>query len=186
MQKSFQTLLWCISFVLVISTSGFAQDSKSGDGNNFSTSGKFDSKTTGQIPFTTEGIVTITHSTSQTIVAANSVSCNAGGLHTNNSYWRAFNLPSFGISGAYTVTDVSIGVEQATSTSASQQVTCNLYTSSQVFPAGYPGSLTLIGTATVDVTPQTATILNIPVSGLAPAGSELVVEIFTPDGQTLR
>ncbi len=185
MQKSFQTLLWCISFVLVVFTSGFAQDSKSGEGNNFSTSGKFDSKTTGQIPFTTEGIVTITHSTSQTIVAANSVSCNAGGLHTNNSYWRAFDLPSFGISGAYTVTDVSIGVEQATSTSASQQVTCNLYTSSQVFPAGYPGSLTLIGTATVDVTPQTATILNIPVSGEAPAGSELVVEIFTPDGQTL-
>lgn len=185
MQKSFQTLLWCISFVLVVFTSGFAQDSKSGDGNNFSTSGKFDSKTTGQIPFTTEGIVTITHSTSQTIVTGNSVSCNAGGLHTNNSYWRAFNLPSFGISGPYTVTDVSIGVEQATSTSASQQVTCNLYTSSQVFPAGFPGSLTLIGTSTVDVTPQTLTILNIPVSGLAPAGSELVVEIFTPDGQTL-
>ena len=96
MQKSFQTLLWCISFVLVVSTSGFAQDSKSGDGNNFSTSGKFDSKTTGQIPFTTEGIVTITHSTSQSIVPG-SVSCNAGGLHTDNSYWRAFNLSSFGI-----------------------------------------------------------------------------------------
>jgi hypothetical protein len=28
MQKSFQTLLWCISFALVVSTSGFAQDSK--------------------------------------------------------------------------------------------------------------------------------------------------------------
>lgn len=26
MQKSFQTLIWCISFVLVVFTSGFAQD----------------------------------------------------------------------------------------------------------------------------------------------------------------
>ena len=184
MQKSFQTLLWCISFVLVVSTSGFAQDSKSGDGNNFSTSGKFDSKTTGQIPYSTEGIVTITHSTSQSIVPG-SVACSAGGLHADNSYWRAFNLSSFGIGGDFSVTDVSIGVETATSTGASQQVTCNLYTSSQAFPGGFPGSLTLIGTATVDVTPQSSTILNIPVAGVAPAGSELVVEIFTPDGQTL-
>ncbi|MCK7517663.1 MAG: hypothetical protein MZV64_08065 [Ignavibacteriales bacterium] len=122
--KSFQTTslvhLFCAGS---ISTSGFAQDSKSGDGNNFSTSGKFDAKTTGQIPFTTEGIVTITHSTSQTN------SCSKQRFYVmlavcilNNSYWRAFNLPSFGISGAYTVTDVSIGVEQATSTGASQQV----------------------------------------------------------------
>jgi hypothetical protein len=184
MQKSFQSLLLCISFALLVFTSGFAQDSKGDSGNNFSTSGKVELKTIGQIPFSTEGIVTITHSASQSIVAG-SVSCNAGGLHTDNSYWRAFNLSSFGISGSYTVTDVSIGVETATSTGASQQVTCNLYTSSQVFPAGFPGSLTLIGTSTIDVTPQSLTMLNIPVAGVASAGSELVVEIFTPSGQTL-
>ncbi|MCU0345158.1 MAG: hypothetical protein MUF28_15205 [Ignavibacterium sp.] len=28
MQKSFQIILWCISFALIVSTSGFAQDSK--------------------------------------------------------------------------------------------------------------------------------------------------------------
>jgi hypothetical protein len=33
MQKSFQSLLWCISFVLVLFTSGFAQDSKLDNGN---------------------------------------------------------------------------------------------------------------------------------------------------------
>jgi hypothetical protein len=34
MQKSFQTLLWCISFVLVVFTSGFAQDSKVENGDS--------------------------------------------------------------------------------------------------------------------------------------------------------
>jgi hypothetical protein len=62
-------------------------------------------------------------------------------------------------------------------------VTVRLYTSSSAFPTGFPGSLTQIGTATVQVADQGLTILNIPVTGSAPAGSELVVEVFTPDGR---
>jgi len=34
------------------------------------------------------------------------------------------------------------------------------------------------------VTSQTLTILDVPVTGTAPAGSKLVVDIFTPNGQT--
>jgi HYR domain-containing protein/pre-peptidase len=160
---------------------------------------------------------TITQSTSQAITPLNSVSCNNGIGHTDNSYWRAFSLPAFSITGAFDVQSIDVGIEDAISGGAAgqivppkgsqstpkgsspskishnikvnapagggQPVTVNLYTSSMAFPAGFPGSLTLIGTATTMVADQSGTILNIPVTGTAPAGSELVVEIFTPNGE---
>ena len=149
---------------------------------------------------------TITQSSSQAITALNSVSCNDGVGHTYNSYYRAFTLSSFGITNAYEITSIDIGVEDAISGGAGaasakkiskskkvkgikgiagggQSITVNLYTSSMAFPAGFPGSLTLIGTATTNVADQSGTILNVPVAGIAPAASQLVVEVFTPDGQ---
>jgi hypothetical protein len=62
-------------------------------------------------------------------------------------------------------------------------VTVNLYTSSMPFPAGFPGSLTLIGTTMTNVADQSLTIINIPVTGTAAPGAELVVEVFTPSGE---
>jgi hypothetical protein len=44
--------------------------------------------------------------------------------------------------------------------------------------------LTLIGQADTMVADQALTIINVPVTGTAPAGSQLVVEVFTPDGET--
>src|ERR1041384_1613203 len=151
---------------------------------------------------------TITESTSQAITPLNSVSCNDGFGHTDNSYWRAFTLPSFGISAAFDIQSVDIGVEVATSGGAgapggsgqsgfskssgdgvkspsggSQPITIRLYTSSMSFPTGYPGSLTLIGSVNTTVADQSGTVINIPVTGTAPAGSQLVVEVFTPNGQ---
>jgi hypothetical protein len=40
MQKSFQSLIWCISFVLVVFTSGFAQDSKVDNRSQFTATGE--------------------------------------------------------------------------------------------------------------------------------------------------
>ena len=129
------------------------------------------------------GNTSITESASQEIVSGNSVSCNNGVGHADNSYWRAFNLSGFGISDTFNVCQVEIGIEQATSSGGSQPVTVRLYTSSQTFPQGYPGSLTLIGSASnVSVADQSLTVLTIPVTGVAPVGSQLVVEIFTPNG----
>ena len=153
------------------------------------------------------GCQTITQSSSQAITPLNSVSCNSATGHADNSYFRAFSLSSFGIVNAFNVQSIDIGIEEATSggarseglhsiakskkskseglapSGAGQPVTVNLYTSSMAFPAGFPGSLTLIGTATTNVADQSGTILNIPVTGTAAAGSELVVEIFTPNGE---
>jgi hypothetical protein len=148
---------------------------------------------------------TITESSSQAITPLNSVSCNNGIGHTDNSYWRDFTLSSFGVNNAFDISSVDIGIEQASSGGAGaasaksikkaarfksgapagtgQPLTVRLYTSSQAFPTGFPGSLTQIGTASTMIADQSGTILNIPVTGSAPAGSQLVVEIFTPDGE---
>lgn len=165
-------------FVLAVSVAMFAQ--------NITVSPNPATETSGQtiIPYAPTSM-TITESTDPvTIVSQNSVSCNNGGLHSDNSYFRAFTLSDFGITQDFTVSSVEIGVEQAAGAGGTQPVTCNLYTSNQVFPNGYPGSLTLIGTVNANVPDQSLSLFSFNVSGLAPAGSRLVVEIFTPDGQT--
>ncbi len=171
--------LLTLLFVLTVSGAMFAQ--------SFTTSPNPATGTTGQtlIPFAPTSM-TITESTDPvTIVTGNSVSCNAGGLHADNSYFRAFTLSNFGITEDFNVSQVEIGVEQAVGAGGTQPVTCNLYTTSQTFPAGYPASLTLIGTVDQNVPDQSLALYSFNVSGLVPAGtSQLVVEIFTPDGQT--
>ena len=52
--------------------------------------------------------VTITQSTSNTITPGNSVACNAGGLHTDNSYYRAYPLA---LAGPFTINTVTFGIE---------------------------------------------------------------------------
>ena len=105
----------------------------------------------GQVPLNNTDAITITHSATQTITSGNSVSCNAGGLHTDNSYFRAFDLPTFGITNDFNVTEVSIGIETCTGAGGTQPITVNLWISSQPFPTGFPGSVTQIGTASINV-----------------------------------
>jgi hypothetical protein len=122
----------------------------------------------------------ITQSSTQTITTGNSVSCNNGVGHTDNSYWRAFNMLTAVGGAGYEVTSVDFGVESANNT---QPVTVRLYTNSGApFPGG---TRTQIATTTVSVTAaQTGTVVNAPITASVPAGtSELVMEVFTPDGQ---
>ncbi|MFZ1452694.1 MAG: M36 family metallopeptidase, partial [Ferruginibacter sp.] len=81
------------------------------------------------------GPVSLTQSGSQVPVAG-SVSCNAGGLHTDNSYWRAYNLATLGLPSALTVNTVTFGIEQASG--GAQPVTVRLYTQNAgpAFPGG--------------------------------------------------
>jgi subtilisin-like proprotein convertase family protein len=125
----------------------------------------------------------ITQSSTQTITPLNSISCNNGTGHTDNSYWRAFNMNSFVGSNAYNVTSVSFGIEQATGAGGTQPVTVRLHTSNQPFPTGYPASLTQIATATVNA-PDSAsnTVFTLPIAATVPSGGQLVMEVFTPDG----
>ncbi|MEP6787142.1 MAG: DUF4394 domain-containing protein [Acidobacteriota bacterium] len=129
---------------------------------------------------------TITQSTSQTITQGNSFSCNAGApgfFHYENRYFRAFNAASFGIQpgSPYFVTSVDVGIQSAVAGGASQPMTVNLYANNgSAFPAG---TLTLIGTANVDLQDQGLTVLNVPLTATVPAGTlEIVMEVLTPDG----
>lgn len=125
--------------------------------------------------------ITITQSSSQTITPANSASCNDGtGVHTDNSYWRAFTLSSFNITSAFAVQSISFGIEQATATAATQPVNVRIYANSG---AAFPGGTrSLLATVPVAVGNQSATILSVPIAATIPAGNQLVLEVNTPDG----
>jgi subtilisin family serine protease len=127
-----------------------------------------------------DGEITITHSASQAIVALNSVACSSdGGISTTeNGYLRHFVLGDFGITSDFGVTQVSFGIENLT---VAQAVTVNLYT--MVNPAGSftYGNFQEIGSASASLSAQQATIVPVPVTGTAPAGSTLVVEVDVPD-----
>jgi hypothetical protein len=128
------------------------------------------------------GMIMITHSNSQSIITGNSVSCNAGGLHADNSYLRRFTLTDFGITGAFEVTDVEFGIEQS---NVSQPVEINLYTWDPATPFQW-ANFTSVGSFPFNVPAGALTtyMFTLPSPVTVPAGSTLVVELFTPDGQT--
>ena len=130
--------------------------------------------------------VSITQSASLTIVALNSVSCNNGFGHTDNSYMRRFDLDGmYGFAGPFAVSSVDIGLEAVISSSGGPQpISVRLYTIPNAAPLVF-ANLTLIGTANLNIPQQSLTLLNVPVVGVVAnsATHDLVVEAFTPDGQ---
>ena len=121
-----------------------------------------------------------------TVIANNSISCNLAGEHANTSYWRAFTPSVFGQTGTFTVTAVRIGVEEALAGSGGvQPITVRIYTNSGgAFPAG---TRTLIGTTNTTAANGTLFFQDILVTApMQPVATEIVVEVFTPDGQAVN
>ncbi|PYX04891.1 MAG: hypothetical protein DMG88_23240, partial [Acidobacteria bacterium] len=126
----------------------------------------------------------ITESTTQVIVDGNSVSCNAGGITTQNSYWRAFNMNTFTGGQDYNITAVQFAIEQAVGgVGGTQSATVNLYANhGAAFPGGDWQS-NLIASVPVNIPDQNDTIFNVPVVVTAPGSAlELVMEVNIPDG----
>jgi hypothetical protein len=123
-----------------------------------------------------------------TVTNGNSVSCNAGSLHTDNSYIRRFDLDGdHNIQRSFDINNVTIGVEVASSAGAAgQPLVVNLYT----IAAGDAllfANLTPIGQAVFPAFADTSlAIVDLPVTGTVndPASQDLVVEIFLPNGQS--
>ena len=65
-------------------------------------------------PIGTTTPVTINQWSSATVTAG-SVSCNDAGLHTDNSYWRAYDLAPLALVGPYTNPDLRFGVRNSQS-----------------------------------------------------------------------
>ncbi len=119
-----------------------------------------------------------------TITPANSVQCGAGGLHADNSYMRRFDLDGdHGVTGSINIDSVDIGIESATGNGGTQPVTVNLYSIANA-DAFLFANLTNIGTLNTNVADVAAVVQNFIVTGtINGATDDLVVELFTPDGQ---
>ncbi|WP_289781760.1 S8 family serine peptidase [Ornithinimicrobium faecis] len=128
-------------------------------------------------PAADEGSVTMTHSESQAVLANNTVACSAeDGLTGDNGFLRTFTLTDFAIADEFAVTDVSFGVEAVNGAPAN--VTVRLYTLDGE-TLTYD-NLTQIGSSEVTLQPQALQMVSVPVTGTAPAGSTLVVELDAP------
>ncbi|MFI6423633.1 S8 family serine peptidase [Promicromonospora sp. NPDC050880] len=114
---------------------------------------------------------TLTHSSSQDVTPGNSVGC----VGTQTQWLRTFTLEDFDIQGEFAVTDVSFGVETAAAGSA---VTVNLYELDGDFTYA---NMTPLGSADVTLEAQELTMVDVPVTGTASAGSTLVVEVVSAD-----
>lgn len=87
----------------------------------------------------------------------------------------------FGISNDIEIVSIDFGIEQSNGASGNQPITVNIYTLSGALVFA---NLTLIATETMSIPDQNMSIFNAPISASIPASSLLVVEIFTPEGQT--
>ena len=121
-----------------------------------------------------------TQSTSPTPVAG-SVACNAGGITTDNSYWRVYPLTPYGLPGPLTINSVKFGIEQ--SLNGPYAVTVNLYKQTG---AAFPGGTrTLIRTQVISVPNQNLTVFTAPITPITVNPTDvIVVELFTPGTAT--
>lgn len=131
--------------------------------------------------------ITITQSEDpDSIVRLNSVVCNEnlggdGINHKDNHYIRVFTLGNFGITSDFTIESIAFGIETADSPSGTQPIELRFSTLSGSLSFD---NMTRIGTYSVAVENAElvvkSTSLDPPLE--VPAGEELVVEVFTPDG----
>ncbi len=120
----------------------------------------------------------ITHSASMAVVWPTSVACLNSGYAVENKYLRVFDLPAFGIGDYYTVSSIDLGIQDSYPAGATQPIYVNLYTLDG--PLLYE-NMTKIGAARADVGYMMDSVINIPVTGVAPRGAKLVVEIDSPN-----
>ena len=130
--------------------------------------------------------ITLSQTTSNSIVAGNSISCSetATGYTAENSYYRRFVMADYGITTAFTVSQVGFGVELANSATGTQPISIRLYS----IPTGSPmelAGLTLINQVNLSLSNQSlANVLASVSAALAsPTTSDLVAEVFVPDGR---
>lgn len=135
-----------------------------------------------------DGVVLTQSTDPTTIVPANSVACTdqMTGLHTDNSYLRRFDLDGeFSLTEALSVDSVDVGVETATSgTGGDQPISVIVYSVANADPLLF-ANLTEVGRVDTVVADTTQSIVNFPVNGspIDPATDDLVIEVFTPNGQ---
>lgn len=166
------------------------------EAQSFNRSGNPPTKTTGQVAaHAFLAAQTISQSTSTTVVAAASISCNSSSpnfYHMDNSYYRGFTLSGFAALTLpeFLVQQVTVGIEQATAATPPQAMTVRIWkaTANPINGAADPPGANQVASEAVSVANQTLSLL--PVNLTTPpvflvASEHLAVEVFTPTGQTL-
>lgn len=130
---------------------------------------------------------TLSQTTSDVPAANNSSACNtAAGYTSEMGYYRAFKLSDVGITTAFNVTKVALGVEYAqVGSGATQAAQIKLHTYAGTLGTATlnPAQLTLIHAANITIA-NTATpkVMEFALTKQVPAGSTLVVELAIPNG----
>lgn len=133
-------------------------------------------------PLTGGTAVTLNQSTNTTTITPIQIGCQAGGLTTANSWYRAYNLAPLNLPASLTIKSVRFGVERSQFTSGSVTGTIRIWRSNGPFPAS---TRTLLSTNTVVITNQTNTFITHPLTNPATVGPTdiVVVELFIPEGR---
>lgn len=131
--------------------------------------------------------VTLTQNTATTVTAGNSVSCHAGGITADNSFYRVFTLANHGVSGQFTATRVDFGIEEINAgTGTTLNVDVRLH---RLNGAMTLANLTQVHTQSVPLN-ETLDLQNVSITLSAPvvfaAGSTVVLEVHVPDGDAAQ
>ncbi|TYC17892.1 T9SS type A sorting domain-containing protein [Bizionia gelidisalsuginis] len=121
--------------------------------------------------------VTLSQTTDNTIVSANSVACSGDGVVSDNIFYRVYDLTSY--ASTFNVQEVSFAVEAVSNALPNFSVDVIIYSNTGgAFPAG---TLTEISRVTVPLTDAaTGTIVDVAISANVSA-PELVFGVETPD-----
>ncbi len=132
---------------------------------------------------------TLKQTTLDTVTADNSSACRNAAGTAESSYYRAFKLSDNGITGAFNVTKVTFGVENATAgtvgaTAQAAQVKLYSYSGALGGATLNTAQLTAINALNIMIdNAATPTSKTVDITGIIPAGGTLVVEIALPNGQ---
>ena len=133
-------------------------------------------------------IVTLSQSVSNTIASPNTVACgnSTTGFTRENTYWRAFNLATQGVTTSFSAQSVTIGIERAQATGGSQTITVKLYTNTgAAFPGGTRTEIASNNFTIQDVAAPVLRTFNLPTAVNVPAGTnELVLSVTSMDFTT--
>lgn len=125
------------------------------------------------------GGTVLTLNSSQDIIDGLEIACASGTAFRDNNMFHYFDMSEFGITGDFDVATAEVAIGPV-ATPDSFPLTINIWANDgDAFPNG---DLTLLGTATIDITNGDAqTIVATAVDAVVPAGSDMVMEVVILD-----
>jgi hypothetical protein len=135
-----------------------------------------------------DGLVseTLQQTQNTTIAAANSVACGnqTTGTTSENSWYRVFALADHNITGPFTVSQVTIAIQESAGSPAAQ-IKIGTYTGTIGANTLDLSKVTALNAQTVTI-PPTTTGVSVPVAinATIPANAQFIVELFAPDLST--